>query len=388
VPRSVAELLPRPFAELTLEDVAQIIETIGEERETLFFERKATVNGNALAKACSAFANTYGGLLVAGVADDNDDLVGMDPVAAEAQLWVKDTLRGLVLPMPPFRARWLPTKGNRGLLLVLVEESSATPHLLTRSGAIYVRSPGSSDPVPLADQRRLLDLTARGERAIEQARTNAREALDIRMLNEDDPLEFRETIEPTEIVVLAPTGVRSDFEERLFDASTPRTLSLATWGPSENDPRHTESRRAVWAQHHVGIYREKQTPISHRYRSIEDSVAVTRTGAVAISRGYHTSTEDSRRLGALDDNELRPFFANALRAAREILTEYGGHGDLRLVYRLDVGERGLHFESIPNIGVWKLAEPLLVEVDTTFEDDSVEAWVFAELLRAAGLGPR
>jgi hypothetical protein len=108
VPRSVAELLPRqrPFSELTLDDVAKIIENQGDERETLFFERKATLNGNALAKACAAFANRYGGLLVGGVADKEDALVGMEPFgASEAQLFVKDTLRGLVLPMPPFLTR-------------------------------------------------------------------------------------------------------------------------------------------------------------------------------------------------------------------------------------------------------------------------------------------
>src|SRR4051812_24902637 len=78
--RSVAELLPRPFAELTLDDVAGIIETIGDEHETLFFERKATIGGNALAKTCASFANTYGGLLVGGVADNDDALTGMDPL--------------------------------------------------------------------------------------------------------------------------------------------------------------------------------------------------------------------------------------------------------------------------------------------------------------------
>jgi predicted HTH transcriptional regulator len=161
---------------LTLDDVARIIADLGAERETLFFERKASVDRGALAKACSASANTYGGSLIVGVGDD-DTLVGIEPLATEAQLWVKDTLLGRVLPMPPFRARWLPTDHERGLLLVLVDESATTPHLLTRSGTIYVRNPGSSDPVPLANQVRLLDLASRGERAIAGARMNVREAV-------------------------------------------------------------------------------------------------------------------------------------------------------------------------------------------------------------------
>jgi Schlafen, AlbA_2 len=382
--RSVSELLPRRFADLTLDDVAAIIQTIGEERETLFFERKASVNGNALAKACSAFANTYGGLLVVGVADDDDTLVGIEPLATEAQLWVKDTLRGLVLPMPPFRGRWLPTDGDRGLLLVLVEESATTPHLLTRSGAIYVRNPGSSDPVPIADQRRLLDLAGRGERAIAEAQASAHAALDLHPL--ERAFLFHADWEPTETLVVAPAGISVDFEERLFDAQTPDMLSRTKWGALEN--RESEGRRSVWGQHYVGAHRSKGTPLSHRYRAIEEAVLVTRAGAVAISRDYVWSTNDIRALGSLEDNELRSYFADALRVAREILVEYGCHGDLRLVYKLDPQERGVSFNSIPSLGSFDFEEPLIVELDTTFDDDTAEARVFAEVLRAAGVGPR
>ena len=119
-----------------------------------------------LAKSCSAFANTMGGLLLVGIADECDKLIGIEQRSFEAQVWVKDILRGHVLPLPPFRARFIALSDERSLLLVLVEESSTTPHLLTRTGAIYVRNPGASDPVPISDQRRLLDLPSpRGTRS-------------------------------------------------------------------------------------------------------------------------------------------------------------------------------------------------------------------------------
>lgn len=110
--RSIAELLPRRFADLTLDDVRSILAAVGEERESLFFERKAAITNRALAKACAAFANTLGGLLVVGVADENDELLGIDRPAGEVQLWVKDVLRSLVLPLPPFDARFLPLTGD------------------------------------------------------------------------------------------------------------------------------------------------------------------------------------------------------------------------------------------------------------------------------------
>ena len=377
VARSVAELLPRPFSELTLADVGQIIADIGEERETLFFERKMTVNGNALAKACSAFANTYGGLLVVGVADADDALVGIEPLATEPQLWVKDTLRGLVLPMPSFRARWLNTDGGRGILVVLVEESTSTPHLLTRSGAIYVRNPGSSDPVPLADQRRLLDLTARGERAALDATANAPKLLGLRLQENVEP--------PTEVLALVATGVTADFEARLFSPTTPEYLSLTTWGEVPN--QRAEHRSAVWAQHSVGVTRLRRVmyPIDPDFVG---GVSVSRDGGVVVYRGR--SPEGGRVRDDLDamEGELRANFDDALRAAREVLGEFGAHGDLRLAYQVSVGGGHIHFDSVPMVGMRQIDGAPIVETWTSFEDATVTDRVFAELLRFAGLGPR
>lgn len=386
--RSVAELLPRPFADLTLEDVAGIITaTSGEERETLWFERKASVTPNSLSKACAAFANTYGGLLVVGVADDDDALVGIDPLAGEAQLWVKDALRGLVLPMPPFRARWLPLDGTRGVLLVLVEESSTTPHLLLRSGAIYVRNPGSSDPVPIHDQRRLLDLTARGERAVERARLSASALLEIPLTTSDGFL-FADW-EPVETLVIAPTGVGAEFEDRLFnDPRTPDKLSRAMWGPlPDTQGREQDSRWAMWAQHYAGVRRSFRTPVSGRYRSIEEAVAVTREGAVKVARGYVPQSDDPVWIGSLLDEELREHFREAQRGAREILAEYGTHGDLHVVYQLDARDRGITFQALGAARL-ELDDPVTISFDSTFDDDGVEGRIFAELLRAVGQGPR
>jgi hypothetical protein len=361
-----------------LEDVAQIISDIGEERETLFFERKASVNGNALAKACSAFANTYGGLLVVGVADEDDTLVGIEPLAAEAQLWVKDTLRGLVLPMPPFRARWLPTDDGRGILLVLVEESTSTPHLLTRSGAIYVRNPGSSDPVPLADQRRLLDVTARGERAVGDATSNASKLLSVRLQENVEP--------PMEVLALAATGVTADFEERLFAPSTPEYLSSTTWGEVPN--QSAEHRSAVWAQHSVGVTRLRRPRLYPIDPDSVGGVAVTREGGVVIYRGRRP--EPGRVRDDLDamEAQLRADFNDALRAAREILGEFGAHGDLRLAYQVSVGGGHIHFDSVPMVGMRQIDGAPTVETWTSFDDDTLADRVFAELLRVAGLGPR
>jgi Putative DNA-binding domain len=130
-----------------------------------------------LAKSCAAFANTLGGLLIVGVTDAGE-LAGCERPVGEVQVWLKDMLRPRVTPLPPFRARWVPLDGtDRGLPLVLVERSSTTPHLLINLGAIYVRNPGSSDPVPIHDGRILADLVARQR---QEERTGGDEPLDRR----------------------------------------------------------------------------------------------------------------------------------------------------------------------------------------------------------------
>lgn len=375
--RSVAELLPRRFDELTLEDVAAIISAIGAERETLFFERKAEVNGNALAKVCSAFANTYGGLLVGGVADDDDTLVGMEPLgAAEPQLWVKDTLRNRVLPMPPFRSRWLPTEGDRGLLLVLVEESASTPHILTRSGVIYVRSPGSSDPVPLADQRTLLELTARGE----EARSRARRAIQSSMR-----LRLETHVEPVETLVLAATGIHSEYEPSLFNRSAPELLSRCAWGDLASPHDY---RRAVWRQGYVGVERYERSNFSPLRGNQVSAVLATRDGAVALYRAEHfPDGENPDRTEHLTEVEQRGWFERSLSVARDVLLELGAHGDALLLYRLDPQGRGFWFESRRNAGARALSDVLTIELSTTLEDEALGDRVFDEVARAVGLGP-
>jgi hypothetical protein len=386
IARSVTEILPSRFAELTLEDVAQIVARIGEERENLYVERKAQVNGNALAKACSAFANTFGGLLIVGVADKDDELIGTDAPAKEAQLWVKDTLRGLVLPMPPFRARWLDTKDGRGLLLVLVEESSTTPHLLTRSGAIYVRNPGSSDPVPIGDQGRLLDLTRRGREAIEGAKQNARHALNHRRVEKQGTLMYP-ALNETDALVVAASGVSAEFERKLFEPGTPDTISATTWGEREGDGSG-DVRYPLWTQDEAGVHRVRVARSSHRYRSLEEAVLVGRNGAVSLSFGYEGRTDDPRDLGSVQDGDLRSRFRRGLAAARKLLTELGAHGDLRLIYRLTPGARGVTFDSVANVAPFVFNQAVIVELDTSFDDDDAEERVFAEVLRATGVGPR
>jgi hypothetical protein len=329
-PRSVADLLPRPFDALTIDDVRKIVMSHSEEGESLFFARKVKTTSQTLAKSCAAFANTYGGLLVVGSEDDTNELVGIDRLA-EPQVWVKDVLRHHVLPLPSFRARWIPLKKakSHGVLLVLVEESSTTPHLLTRSGAIYVRNPGSSDPVPISDQVRLLELSRRGREARASALNRANEMLDH---HSRYPL-FR--------LGLAPTGVASDAVRDIYEGHHQIDLltdALALFDTGSERSSTAELSRPEWALRRVRLSRRVQRSFEHDPEVFLDTVVLDSDCDLLFERALiperansHPEPRGSRPLYLYEAAMgIIPWFRQALQNGRELIGRLGGHGDLRV----------------------------------------------------------
>jgi hypothetical protein len=384
--RSVSELLPRPFAELTLDDVRQIVANVGEERESLFFERKQRVTPATLAKSCAAFANTMGGLLLVGIADEEDELIGIEEQIAEPHVWVKDVLRGHLLPLPPFRARWLSLEGesDRGVLLVLVEESTSTPHLIARHGAIYVRNPGSSDPLPIQDQARLLELTARGERARERASKRANGAL---MRN-----NFDATISPVTLT-LSPTGVADGFTTPLFGPNA--DLERLSCALGDQADALDDARRPFWTQHSAGIQRYLRHHMYPAFPNRLEGLEIWREGTLAILRGripwsHREEGQDDRvDHDLLTDEELAGQVRRFLDIGLELLLELGAHGDTALGLSLRAGQTiqwgvgGRHLEPGPvTVARW-----ISLELNEDQRAAVIEQ-VMAEVARAVGVGPR
>jgi schlafen family protein len=334
--RSVAELLPRRFDDLSTEDVEKILRDAADPGESLFLEWKRKLTGEGVAKACAAFANTYGGLLVVGAHDETREAVGIPRPTVEPQVWIKDVLRSHVLPMPPFRARFLELAGDqkKGLLIVLVEQSSTTPHLMTRAGVIYVRNPGSSDPVPIGDQGRLFDLMRRGEQARETATIRAYQILE----------HSFEPVTPFKLTVV-PTGVQTDVVHALYTADLPIAAVEGAVVSNENVQcaKHrvakVTSRGARWSQNRLEVACELTQSISDNPPRFLDGVVVHQDCAIAFQRAYLPLDQSEAleprgpRPVYLDDQVL-PWISSALARGRELVLALGGHGDLRLVVRL------------------------------------------------------
>jgi Putative DNA-binding domain len=135
------------------------------EGETRAVERKEQPSGLVLGEASSSFANTLGGWVLIGVEDrvvagkaadgSPPDIRGWEPPGqVDLQDWVREILRNQVDPIPPFAARMAQLNG-KPVGVVRVYESTVTPHVVRKTGAIYVRGQGGKEPATHADVARL-----------------------------------------------------------------------------------------------------------------------------------------------------------------------------------------------------------------------------------------
>ena len=130
-------------------------------------ERKQDLPTDGLAPTVASFANTDGGWILLGV-DNAGKPVGYQwKGRGDLQDHVRDHLSGDIDPMPPFAAAAVQHKGVT-VGVIRVAPSSDAPHLVTKTGALYVRVPGGKAPV--ADRRTLLELAQRARDAEETAR--------------------------------------------------------------------------------------------------------------------------------------------------------------------------------------------------------------------------
>ncbi|HET7052506.1 MAG TPA: ATP-binding protein [Solirubrobacterales bacterium] len=165
VPPSLRSLA---LADITPEDVDWMIR----EGETLV-ELKADIPKDGIGPTISSFANTLGGWLVLGVEDKDRSVVGWMPNGrADIVDYLRQRLREEVDPMPPFAAREMEIRGGQ-VGVVRIYESMDTPHIIRRTGAVYLREPGGKRPI--REHGELIELARRGEDAEARARARLHE---------------------------------------------------------------------------------------------------------------------------------------------------------------------------------------------------------------------
>jgi Schlafen, AlbA_2 len=154
----------RRLAVADLDETA--LERLAAHGEDLFVERKQAIPNDGIGRTVAAFANSLGGWLLLGVADDGTPVGFSPPGRADPQAYIGQLLAVEVDPLPPYVAAARQITGIP-ILVVRVFESADTPHLLRATGALVVRTTRGTETV--AGQRLLLELARRGEEALLRA---------------------------------------------------------------------------------------------------------------------------------------------------------------------------------------------------------------------------
>lgn len=148
---------PKELASVTWEDLAQLREA----EEGFALEFKCANNPSVrrkIPKIVASFANSKGGWLVVGVADDTRELTPIPRPQADFSQTVGELCRRHVSPAPPIDVRFLvdPANDQQGVAIVRVGEGDFPPYVA--DGMVEIREGSSSGPATGAG---LVDLYAK-----------------------------------------------------------------------------------------------------------------------------------------------------------------------------------------------------------------------------------
>jgi Putative DNA-binding domain len=328
-----ASILGLSVSELDHDDVDRLLR----EGETRVVERKSNIPRDVLGPAVCSLANTLGGWLLIGVTDDDPPkVVGFAPPGGgrtHLQDYIRDRLRGEVDPIPPFAAiEWKMPDGPIGI--VRVYESTDTPHMVRRTGAVYVREQGGKIP---ASHEMVRDLARQGNLARERA---------------DERLREKPFFDPETVRTLALPFQSSTKESKLYSLrATPLTV-----GPVFRDRALTESftnylvsdvlpllrpaHDQLFApviqhfQHGIAVY--EQSIHTFNNSAALGAVSVNNLGSVELHSVRTTAPDDARRLDL--DAQEQMYFRPVLTAVAELLAALEAVGSCRYLLELETPE--------------------------------------------------
>lgn len=127
--------------------------------ETTEYDKKAALEvrkPKSWCKSVSAFANTLGGALIFGMADDGQ-IVGLTEPESDAER-ISEILKTRMEPIPEFRLRFHKTEDGKVLLILDVFKGEETPYYYSGDGTLeaFVRIGNESVKASATELKRLV----------------------------------------------------------------------------------------------------------------------------------------------------------------------------------------------------------------------------------------
>lgn len=264
------------FRRLSIGDLGEeSLRRLIDEGESLFIERKQKEPRTGFGPAVASFANTLGGFLLLGVADDKT-LVGYDPGRGDFTDKIRHKLRSQVEPLPPFAARAFELNGHV-IGVIRVFESTDTPHIVIGNGSVPVRESGGIRNIE--SHAELVELARRGERARADAERRLQELPYV--YSELDTSSSGSTVPRQGYVVRATPLTRPEgFADRILSTSfgsTARETARDLFpGPPFANPRHRVETFSL-GQRGFNV-------TSHQEGAHERSSVIADAGGVVVAR--------------------------------------------------------------------------------------------------------
>jgi len=167
------ELMGLPIGDITFEDVQAFCAHQTSENIRLDYKREFSSNEPAkkIAKEVAAFANTQGGMLIYGVAEESDRKPEKNPQGADLGSDAKSMVQSACVhnvfpPIVPEVSAFIPNPvdPNKGFLVVRVGASEEI-HTVDGGAGIYIRANDQSEPIR-ASIDRIRWMIQRNERSI------------------------------------------------------------------------------------------------------------------------------------------------------------------------------------------------------------------------------
>ena len=167
--------------------------------ETTEYDKKAALEvrkPKSWCKSVSAFANTLGGALIFGMADDGQ-IVGLTEPDSDAEK-ISEILKTRMEPIPEFRLRFHRTEDGKVLLILDVFKGEETPYYYSGDGTLeaFVRIGNESVKASATELKRLV---LRGRNT----------SYDSRILAAHQPVRFRQDPHRIPEASLCEEGIRS-----------------------------------------------------------------------------------------------------------------------------------------------------------------------------------
>lgn len=136
---------PKDLANVTFADLAQLADM--DEGYVLEFKQSLTVGvKRKIPKIIASFANSRGGWLVIGIADDDHAVCPVPRLSADYGQLIGELCRRHVSPAPPFGVRFIadPDAPDQGVVVVRVDEGRFPPYVA--DGVVEIREGSTSGP--------------------------------------------------------------------------------------------------------------------------------------------------------------------------------------------------------------------------------------------------